>query len=87
VPAQPTNSAQNTGLVVIVVGIFMVIMAFLAVTYFNSDSIKTNQDKNSRRAVTERSELTDITCALWKSVGDSTTVDPEVLKKIEAVCK
>lgn len=85
--AQPTNSSQNTGLVIIVVGIFMIIVAFLAVTYLNSDSIKTNQDKNSQKAVTDRTDLTKITCALWDSVGNPQKVDPLVVKSVQAVCK
>lgn len=85
--AQPTNSSQNTGLVVIVVGIFMIIVAFLAVTYLNSDSIKTNQDKNSQKAVNDRTDLTKITCALWDSVGDPKKVDPVVVKSVQTVCE
>lgn len=85
-PAQPTNPSQNTGLVVIVVGIFMVIIAFLAVTYLNSDSIKDNQTKNSEKGSAERADQTQIVCALWNSVGDPKRIEPEILKKIEAVC-
>lgn len=84
--AQPANSGQNTGLVVIVVGIFMVIIAFLAVTYLNSDTIKENQNRNSQKGATDREELTQITCALWRSVGDPKKVEPEVLDKVRAVC-
>jgi hypothetical protein len=87
VPAQPINSSQNTGLVVIVVGIFMVIMAFLAVTYFNSDAIKTSQSKNDRKASTDRSDLTTITCALWDSMGDPDRVDQEIVQEVQAICK
>jgi hypothetical protein len=87
VPAQPTNTSQNTGLVVIVVGIFMVIIAFLAVTYLNSDTIKSNQSRASQKASTERSDLTTITCALWRSVGDPTKVDPSVVAKVKVVCR
>jgi hypothetical protein len=87
VPAQPTNPAQNTGLVIIVVGIFMVIITFLAVTYLNSDAIKTKQDKNSQSASTQRSDLLQITCALWDSVGEPEEVDPAVAAKVRAVCK
>lgn len=85
-PAQPTNPSQNTGLVVIVVGIFMVIMAFLAVTYLNSDTIRDNQNKNSEKSSVERADQTQIVCALWNSVGDPKKVDPAIVKKIEAVC-
>jgi len=85
-PAQPVNSSQNTGLVVIVVGIFMVIIAFLAVTYLNSDTIKENQTKNSQKGAVERADLTQITCALWNSVGDPKKVDPKIVVKVEAVC-
>lgn len=87
VPAQPTNSSQNTGLVIIVVGIFMIIMAFVAVTYLNSDSIKVDQEKNSQKADTDRSDLTKITCALWNSVGDPEKVDPVVEQTVRTVCK
>lgn len=86
-PTQPTNAAQNTGLVVIVVGIFMVVIAFLAVTYLNSDAIKSNQNKNNQKATTDRSDLTTITCGLWKSVGDPSKVDPSVVAKVRTVCK
>lgn len=86
-PAQPTNSSQNTGLVVIVVGIFMVIIAFLAVTYLNSDTIKENQDKNSQRGQTERTSLIQVTCALWASVGDPARVDPKISADIKALCQ
>jgi hypothetical protein len=86
VPAQPTSSGQNTGLVVIVVGIFMVIIAFLAVTYLNSDTIKTNQTKNSERNSTDRANLTQIMCALWESVGKPGDVDPTVVEKVKTVC-
>lgn len=86
-PAQPTNSSQNTGLVVIVVGIFMVIIAFLVVTYLNSDAIKSSQSRNNQKAVSERSDLTDITCALWKSVGNPNKVDPAVVAKVRVACK
>lgn len=85
-PAQPANSSQNTGLVVIVVGIFMVIIAFLAVTYLNSDTIKQNQDKDSQKSQVERANLTQVTCALWKSVGDPKSVDADLLKKVQALC-
>ena len=85
-PAQPTNPGQNTGLVIIVVGIFMVVIAFLAVTYLNSDAIRTNQDKNSQKSTSERSDLTQVTCALWKSVGDSSKVDPRVAAKVKTIC-
>lgn len=85
-PAQPTNSSQNTGLVVVVVGIFMVIIAFLAVTYLNSDTIKENQSKNSEKGAADRADLTQITCALWDSVGDPKKVAPKIVIKIEAVC-
>jgi hypothetical protein len=86
-PAQPTNSSQNTGLVVVVVGIFMVIIAFLAVTYLNSDTIKDNQSKNSEKGQVDRADLTQITCALWDSVGDPKTVDPKIVAKIETICE
>ena len=86
-PTQPTNSAQNTGLIVIVVGIFMVIVAFLAVSYLTSDDIRTTQDKTSRKAADERSDLTQITCALWKSVGDPGSVEPEIAQKVQTICK
>jgi flagellar basal body-associated protein FliL len=83
---QPTNSSQNTGLVVIIVGIFMVIIAFLAVTYLNSDTIKSNQTKNSQVGQQDRADLTQITCALWTSIGDPKKVDPAVVAKVEKVC-
>lgn len=86
-PSQPANSSQNTGLVVIVVGIFMVIIAFLAVTYLNSDTIKQNQTKNSQIGQQDRADLTQITCALWNSVGDPKKVSPTIRAKVEAVCK
>jgi hypothetical protein len=86
-PSQPANSSQNTGLVVIVVGIFMVIIAFLAVTYLNSDTIKQNQTKNSQIGQQDRADLTQITCALWNSVGDPKKVSPTIKAKVEAVCK
>lgn len=85
-PGQPTNSSQNTGLVVIVVGIFMVIIAFLAVTYLNSDTIKSNQTKNSQIGQQDRADLTQITCALWKSVGDPKKVSPSVVAAVQKVC-
>lgn len=85
-PAQPTNHSQNTGLVVIVVGIFMVIIAFLAVTYLNSDTIRENQDKNAKKGQTERSSLIQTTCALWASVGDPSKVEPEVVANIKETC-
>lgn len=85
-PAQPVSSSQNTGLVVIVVGIFMVVMTFLAVTYINSDTIKNNQDKNSQRGVIERADLTDVTCALWHSVGKPDALDAATLAKVKKVC-
>ncbi len=84
---QPTNSSQNTGLVVIVVGIFMVIIAFLAVTYLNSDTIKQNQTKNSQVGQQDRADLTQITCALWNSVGDPKKVDPVTVAKVKKVCE
>lgn len=89
VPAQPTSHNQNTGLIVLVVGIFMVIVAFVAVTYFNGskiDTIKTTQDKNSQVGRVERGNLTDITCALWRSIGDPARVDPTLRAQVEAVC-
>jgi len=85
--AQPANSGQNTGLIVFVVGVFMVIIAFVAVTYLNSNTIKENQDSNSQKSTTERADLTQITCALWRSVGDPKKVDPDVLAKVRAVCE
>jgi len=83
---QPVNSGQNTGLVVIIVGIFMVIVAFLAVTYLNSDTIRENQDTNSTRSREERADLTQITCAIWQSVGEPKSVDQAMADKILAVC-
>lgn len=85
-PAQPVSSAQNTGLVVIVVGIFMLIIAFLAVTYLNSDTIKSNQDRNSQKSQEERADLTQITCALWQSIGDPEKVDPSTTQKVQTLC-
>ena len=85
-PAQPTNHSQNTGLVVIVVGIFMVIIAFLAVTYLNSDAIKSSQDKNSKVSRQDRDDLTDVVCALWHSVGDPSSVDPKTRQKVIKIC-
>lgn len=84
--AQPANSGQNTGLIVFVVGVFMVIIAFVAVTYLNSDTIKQNQTKNSQIGQQDRADLTQITCALWKSVGNPEKVDPDVLSKVREVC-
>ncbi len=84
--AQPTNSGQNTGLVVIVVGIFMVIIAFLAVTYLNSDTIKENQNRNSQKSQTERADLTQIVCGLWQADRDHGQVDKDLEKSIDAVC-
>lgn len=86
-PAQPTNSSQNTGLVVIVVGIFMVIIAFLVVTYLNSDTIRQNQNRNSQIGQQDRADLTQITCALWSSVGDPKKVSPEIVAKVKKVCE
>jgi hypothetical protein len=86
---QPTTPSQNTGLIVLVVGIFMVIVAFVAVTYFNGskiDTIKTNQTKNNQVGKAERGDLTDITCALWRSIGDPSRVDPTLRSQVESVC-
>jgi hypothetical protein len=83
---QPASTTQNTGLVVIVVGIFMVIIAFLAVTYLNSDAIRTNQDRNSQKGQQDRSDLTDITCVLWRSVGDPGKISQGDRDKVQAVC-
>lgn len=88
-PAQPTSPSQNTGLIVLVVGIFMVILAFVAVTYFNSgklDTIKNSQTKNSQVGKVERGNLTDITCALWRSVGNPARVEPSLRARVESVC-
>lgn len=88
-PIQPTSHNQNTGLIVLVVGIFMVTIAFVAVTYFNGskiDTIKNTQDKNSQVGKTERGNLTDITCALWRSIGDPSHVDPTLRAQVESVC-
>jgi len=85
----PTNHNQNTGLIVLVVGIFMVIIAFVAVTYLNGskiDTIKTNQTKNSQVGTVERGNLTDITCALWRSIGDPSRIDPALRAQVESVC-
>ncbi len=84
--AQPANSGQNTGLIVFVVGVFMVIIAFVAVTYLNSDTIKENQDKNSQTSQTQRSDLTQITCAIWRSTGVPKNLDAETLKRVRDVC-
>lgn len=84
-PAQPTNHSQNIGLVVIVIGIFMVIVSFVAVTYLNGskiDTVKTNQ----KVGAAERGDLTDITCALWRSIGDPAKVEPTLRASVEAVC-
>lgn len=88
-PSQPTSPSQNTGLIVLVVGIFMVILAFVAVTYFNGskiDTIRTNQNKNSQVGKVERGNLTDITCALWRSIGDPNRVGATLRAQVEAVC-
>lgn len=87
-PAQPAPS-QNTGLIVLVVGIFMVIVAFVAVTYFNGskiDTIKNNQTRNSQVGAVERGNLTDITCALWRSVGNPARLDRALRVQVESVC-
>lgn len=86
---QPTSHSQNTGLIVLVVGIFMVIVAFVAVTYLNSskiDTVKSTQDKNASIGKAERSDITDITCALWRSIGDPSRVDPTLRAKVETIC-
>lgn len=88
-PAPTTSHPQNTGLIVLIVGIFMVIVAFVAVTYFNGskiDTIKSTQDKNSQVGKTERGNLTDITCALWHSIGDPKRVDPALRAQVETLC-
>lgn len=85
-PAQPTTSSQNTGLVVIVVGIFMVIIAFLAVTYLNSGTIQENQKETSQQGKEERADLVQVTCALWNSVGEPGSVDTKTLTQVEALC-
>lgn len=85
-PAQSTSTGQNTGLIVMCVGIFMVIIAFLAVTYLNSDTIRTNQEKNSQKSSTERANLTQITCALWQADRDHSKVSPDLAKAVSAVC-
>lgn len=86
---QPTSHSQNTGLIVLVVGIFMVIVAFVAVTYLSSskiDTVKSTQDKNATVGKAERSDITDITCALWRAVGDPNRVDPTLRAKVESIC-
>lgn len=85
-PTQPTSTGQNTGLIVMCVGIFMVIIAFLTVTYMNSDTIRTNQDKNSHKSQVERANLTQITCALWQSEKDHSQVTPDLAKAVSTVC-
>lgn len=83
------NHSQNLGLIVLVVGIFMVIIAFVSVTYLNGnkiDTIKSNQTKNSQVGASERGNLTDITCALWRSIGDPGRVDAALRAQVEAVC-
>jgi hypothetical protein len=85
----PVSHSQNLGLVVLVVGIFMVIITFVSVTYLNGnkiDTIKNTQDKNSQVGKTERGNLTDITCALWRSIGDPGRVDAALRVQVEAVC-
>jgi len=86
---QPTSPSQNTGLIVLIVGTFMVIIAFLVATYLNGsklDTIKSTQNKNSQVGKAERGNLTDITCALWRSIGDPSKVDPTLRAEVEAVC-
>ncbi len=85
--ARPATS-QNTGLIVLVVGIFMVVIALVAVTYLNGNvsSIRQSQDKNSQVGKTERADLTDITCALWKSVGTTASLGPALRASVESVC-
>lgn len=88
-PTPPTSHNQNLGLVVLVVGIFMVIITFVSVTYLNGnkiDTIKSTQDKNSQVGKAERGNLTDITCALWRSIGDPGRVDGTLRAQVEAVC-
>lgn len=88
-PAQPTSPSQNTGLIVLVVGIFMVIITFVAVTYFNSnkiDTVKSTQDKNSQVGKAERSNITDVTCALWRSVGDPSRIDAALRSSVQSIC-
>jgi flagellar basal body-associated protein FliL len=88
-PTRPSSHSQNTGLIVLVVGIFMVIIAFVAVTYLTGskiDTIKTTQDKNSQVGKAERGSLTDITCALWRSVGDPGRVSATLRAEVESVC-
>lgn len=84
--AQPANSGQNTGLIVFVVGVFMVIIAFVAVTYLNSDTIKENQDKNSQNSQDQRTDQLQVSCALWQSTGDPKKLDPVLLSKIQSIC-
>lgn len=87
--AQPASPSQNTGLIVLVVGIFMVILTFVAVTYFNSnkiDTVKSTQDKNSQVSKAERSDITDVTCALWRSIGQPDRVDAALRASVEAIC-
>jgi flagellar basal body-associated protein FliL len=86
--APPARPSQNTGLIVLVVGIFMIIIAFGAVTYLNGNvnTVKQNQTKNSQVGQTERTALTAITCALWHSVGTPTRIDTTLRASVEAVC-
>lgn len=87
--APPVSHSQNLGLIVLVVGIFMVIITFVSVTYLNGnkiDTIKSTQDKNSQVGKAERGNLTDITCALWRSIGDPARVDAALRAQVEAVC-
>lgn len=86
-PARPAAS-QNTGLIILVVGIFMVVITLVAVTYFHSNvtDIKQNQNKNSQVGKTERADLTDITCALWESVGTPVRLTATLRASVESVC-
>jgi len=34
----------------------------------------------------ERGNLTDITCALWRSIGDPSRIDPALRAQVESVC-
>jgi predicted RND superfamily exporter protein len=77
---QPIRSQGNVPLIFVITAIFMILLAFLALSYVtNADNftkIKQNQQTGQQSRTNQNQDLTSITCSMWRTMTTIPNVSP-----------
>lgn len=90
--AQPIRPPSNTNLIFLITAIFMILLAFLALSYVtnadNFSKIKQNQQTGQQSRNNQNQDLTAITCSMWRTMQTipSASPSPSTVRQMTQLC-